>query len=370
MKILKKILMIILLVILVAAVGIYLFMQTAVFGAHPSGDRQARIEKSPNYKNGAFQNLTPTPVQSENFSAWKVMWKYFNTPKSSEPSQPLPSVRTDLKNIQSDKPVVVWFGHSSYFIQINGKKILVDPVFSGNASPVSFLTSNFQGSNVYGVNDFPDLDMVLITHDHYDHLDYKTILELKDKTKLFCTSLGVGAHLEHWGIAPDKIVELDWWESKTIFESMELTATPARHFSGRSFARYKSLWSSFVLKTPTHNLFLGGDSGYETHFKTIGEKFGPFDIALLECGQYNENWPYIHMMPEQTVQASIDLKAEVLMPVHWAKFKLSLHPWKEPIERATKAAYAKGVTYTTPLIGQPVIVGESYPREAWWTKVD
>jgi L-ascorbate metabolism protein UlaG (beta-lactamase superfamily) len=223
---------------------------------------------------------------------------------------------------------------------------------------------------VYGVNDFPNLDMVVITHDHYDHLDYKTILQLKDKTKLFCTSLGVGAHLEHWGIAPERIVELDWWESKIIFESMELTATPARHFSGRSFARYKSLWSSFILKTPTHRLFLGGDSGYETHFQTIGEKYGPFDIALLECGQYNEDWPYIHMMPEQTVQASIDLKAAVLMTVHWAKFKLSLHPWKEPIERATKAADAKGVTYTTPLIGQPVIIGENYPREAWWTKVD
>jgi L-ascorbate metabolism protein UlaG (beta-lactamase superfamily) len=308
-------------------------------------------------------------VQSEDFSFFRIVWKYFNSPKTAAPAQPLPSIKTDLKNLSGKNPVLIWFGHSSYFININEKNILVDPVFSGNASPVTFMTGNFPGSNEYKVVDFPDLDMVLITHDHYDHLDYKTILELKSKTKLFCTSLGVGAHLEKWGIPSEKIIEFDWWQSKPVFGDFELTATPARHFSGRSLKRYKSLWSSFVLKSPTHKLFLGGDSGYDTHFKLIGEKYGPFDLALLECGQYNEDWPYIHMMPEQTVQASLDLKATVLMPIHWGKFKLSLHSWKEPIERATKAAIEREVPITTPMIGQPVVVGVDYPKHHWWASL-
>ncbi len=358
--------MFILALMIVLALGIYFFTKTAVFGANPTGERLARIEKSPNYKHGAFQNLSETPVQSKDFSAFSTAWKFFNPPKATRPSVTLPSIKTNLKNMVSEQPVLVWFGHSSYFIRINEKDILIDPVFSGNAGPVTFLTKNFQGSNVYSANDFPDLDIVLITHDHYDHLDYKTILELKSKTKLFCTSLGVGAHLERWGIAPEKIVEFDWWETKQIAE-MELTAAPARHFSGRGFSRYKSLWSSFVLKTANYNLYLGGDSGYDTHFKTIGEKYGPFDLTLLECGQYNEGWPLIHMMPEQTVQASIDLKAKVLMPVHWSKFQLSLHTWKEPIERAIHAAEEKHVTLTTPMIGQTVTIGKNYPNEKWWT---
>jgi L-ascorbate metabolism protein UlaG (beta-lactamase superfamily) len=368
MKIIKRILMVFLILIVVLALGIYSFTKTAVFGADPTGERLARIEKSPNYKNGAFQNLSETPVQSKDFSVLKTAWKFFNPPKTTTPPATLPSVKTDLKNLSSDQPVLVWFGHSSYFIRIDGKNILVDPVFSGNAGPVTFLTKNFLGSNIYSANDFPELDLVLITHDHYDHLDYKTILELKSKTKLFCTSLGVGAHLERWGVAPEKIVEFDWWESRQV-EGMELTAAPARHFSGRGFGRYKSLWSSFVLKTTTYSLYLGGDSGYDTHFKTIGEKYGPFDLALLECGQYNEGWPLIHMMPEQTVQASIDLRAKVLMPVHWSKFQLSLHTWKEPIERVSRAAEEKRVTLTTPMIGQPVTIGKNYPNEKWWEKL-
>lgn len=361
--------MIFLLVIGVLALGVYFFMQTEVFGAQPTAARLARIEKSPNYKNGSFQNLSVTPIQSEKFSFWRLLLKYFNAPKTSEPSQPLPSIKTDIKMLSGDQLTLVWFGHSSYFLKVDGKNILVDPVFSGNASPVSFFTSNFPGSNVYGVNDFPELDMVLITHDHYDHLDYKTILQLKSKTKLFCTSLGVGAHLERWGVPAEKIVEFDWWEGKQIFDGMELTATPARHFSGRSFTRGKSLWSSFVLKTQNNKLFLGGDSGYDTHFKTIGDKFGAFDLALLECGQYNEDWPYIHMMPEQVVDAAKDLQAKVLMPVHWAKFKLSLHTWKEPIERVIKSAQEKNVKTTTPMIGQPVVIDSNYPQAEWWVAV-
>jgi len=181
--------------------------------------------------------------------------------------------------------------------------------------------------------------------------------------------LGVGAHLERWGISPQQIVELDWWEGNAVAEGIELAAAPARHFSGRDFARYKSLWSSFILKTSDHTLYLGRDSGYDNHFKFIGEKFCSFDLALLECGQYNEDWPYIHMIPEQTVQASIDLQAKVLMPIHWGKFKLSLHTWKEPIERATIAAEQNQLRLTTPLMGEPIKIDGHYPNMKWWEKI-
>jgi L-ascorbate metabolism protein UlaG (beta-lactamase superfamily) len=349
--------------------GIFLFMQTAVFGAQPSGKRLQQIETSLNYKNNAFQNVSVTPVQSENFSFTRTLWKYFNSPSNTTPASPLPFVRTDLKKLDSVEPQIVWFGHSSYFIKIDGKNILVDPVFSGHASPVSFFTANFKGSNSYTTDDFPELDVVLITHDHYDHLDYKTIVDLQSKTKLFCTSLGVGAHLERWGIPNEKIIEFDWWQSKQVATGIQFTAAPARHFSGRDFVRFKSLWSSFVLKTKEYNIYLGGDSGYDTHLKIIGEKLGPFDLALLECGQYNEDWPYIHMMPEQTVQASIDLQAKVLMPIHWGKFKLSLHSWKEPIERATIAAKKSQVRLTTPLMGEPIKINRHYPNTKWWETI-
>ncbi len=358
-------------IVLLAAfiLGIYFFMKTDVFGANPDGLRLSRIQKSTHYKNGVFSNLSETPMQSKEFSIGKTVWKYFNQPASFEPAQSLPSVKTDLRNTLGESPAIIWFGHSSYLIKINGKNILVDPVFSGNAGPVSFMTKNFHGSNVYSVEDFPVLDIVLLTHDHYDHLDYLTILQLKSKANLFCTSIGVGAHLEKWGVATEKIIEFDWWENKMVFDDIELIAAPARHFSGRGFERYKSLWSSFVVRSSPYNLYVGGDSGYDSHFKTIGEKYGPFDIALLECGQYNTDWPYIHMTPEETVQASIDLQAKVLMPVHWGKFKLSLHSWKEPIERACSAAAARNVILTTPLIGQPVIVGDHYPNDRWWTNI-
>jgi L-ascorbate metabolism protein UlaG (beta-lactamase superfamily) len=183
------------------------------------------------------------------------------------------------------------------------------------------------------------------------------------------TSLGVGEHLEAWGVPPEKITELDWWESASITNDIEFTATPARHFSGRSFVRGKTLWSAFVLKIHGFQLFLGGDSGYEEHFKEIGKRFSEFDIALLECGQYGVNWPYIHMLPEQTVTAAKDLNVKVLMPVHWAKFELSVHPWDEPINRASKFASENNQPMTTPMIGEPVILNSSYPNIRWWDKV-
>jgi L-ascorbate metabolism protein UlaG (beta-lactamase superfamily) len=184
--------------------------------------------------------------------------------------------------------------------------------------------------------------------------------------KQFYTALGVGADLESWGIGPEKIVELDWWESNTNADSFQIKATPARHFSGRGFVRAKTLWASFVLKLDGYQIFLGGDSGFDGHFKTIGKKFGSFDFALLECGQYGNDWPYIHMTPEQVAEAAKLLNTNMLMPVHWAKFSLAIHGWTEPIERLLKASEIKGLNITTPMIGEPVVLGEQLPYQKWW----
>jgi L-ascorbate metabolism protein UlaG (beta-lactamase superfamily) len=189
---------------------------------------------------------------------------------------------------------------------------------------------------------------------------------LKDKVKRFCTPLGVGEHLKHWGVDESKITELDWWQASEETTGVKVISTPARHFSGRGFINNKTLWASFVLQFSGYNIFIGGDSGYGNLFKDIGKKYGPFDIALLECGQYDVQWPFIHMMPEEVVQASIDLQADVLMPVHWSKFTLALHPWKEPVARLMKEAKLRNVSLTTPLIGEPVFLKGTYPATDWW----
>jgi L-ascorbate metabolism protein UlaG (beta-lactamase superfamily) len=339
-------------------------------GKNPDGKRLEKIQRSPNYRDGIFQNLSLTPVMAEKGTFFKIFKKFLNKPKDTIPPRPLPSIKTDLKNLPDGNPVIVWFGHSSYLIKINGKHILVDPVFSGYAAPFKFKSAkSFDGSNVYNVDDMPEIDILLITHDHYDHLDYKTVLKLNQKTKFIITSLGVASHLEYWGFDINKITELDWYDNIEKIEGITLTFAPARHFSGRSFERSKTLWASFILKTKDYSIYIGADSGYDTHFKKIGEQFGPFDLAILESGQYNDAWKSIHMMPEETVQASLDVKSKVLLPVHWGKFSLSLHPWNEPIERVLKKAEELSVKVTTPMIGEPIIIGEKYPATKWWREV-
>jgi L-ascorbate metabolism protein UlaG (beta-lactamase superfamily) len=341
-------------------------MHQKIFGKIPAGDRLKRIQQSQHYRDGSFNNLSHTPVMAEDSSFWKTLKSYLNKPKDARPPAVLPSVKTNLHTLQNDKPVIIWFGHSSYLLRLNGMNILVDPVFGGNAAPVSFMVKAYAGSDIYAVDDFPVIDLLILTHDHYDHLDYKTILKLKAKTKKVVTALGVASHLEYWGYDKEIITELDWWDTHTIAAGIELTAAPARHFSGRGIKRGKTLWASFILKTTTHNIFIGGDSGYDKHFKEIGNKYGPFDIAILESGQYNAHWPHIHMMPEETVQACIDLKSKVLLPVHWGKFTLSLHPWNEPVKRIIKKAAELNVQITTPMIGEPVVPDSSYPASRWW----
>lgn len=364
----KKILKVIAALVILLVVAIYLFMQQTSFGKLPSGTRAERINRSPNFKDGNFVNRIETKMLADDVSYFGLFFRYFSGGVPDQaPTRPLPTTKTDLKSIPADQPTLIWFGHSSYLISIGGKKILADPVFSERASPVQYAgPKSYPGTMLYSLDEFPDLDVIVISHDHYDHLDIHTIKTLNEKTKMFCVPLGIGSHLEHWGVDPSKIREFDWWEGEEVLEGIKLTSTPARHFSGRGFTRNQTLWSSFVLETGGFKLFIGGDSGFDDAFKEIGDKFGPFDLAMLECGQYDPQWPFIHMMPEETVSAAIDLKAKVFLPVHWGKFTLSNHPWRDPITRAVKSSLERGAKVTAPKIGEPIILGQSYPFQEWW----
>lgn len=333
-------------------------------GRAPKGARLERIRHSPNYRNDGFQYLVPTEVMSKNVSFVKMMGEFMRRPADTEPKSPMPHVRTDLRNLADGS--LVWFGHSSYLLRVDGKNILVDPVFSKSISPIGVMGKAFPGADIYSAADFPDIDLLVITHDHFDHLDFPTIRALLPRVSRCVATLGVGSHLEFWGMAPDRLTELDWWESFEFGGKIKLTSAPSRHFSGRTFKRNQTLWGSFVLETGKHQIYLGGDSGYGPHFKMIGEKYGPFDLALLECGQYGPNWPLIHMFPEETVAASIDLGAKVLFPVHWGKFVLSTHAWNDPIKRAAKKAVEENVRVTAPRIGEVLKLGSENPTEAWW----
>lgn len=336
------------------------------FGRLPRGERAERIKQSPNYRNGSFQNLSSTPDLAEGANMLSILYDFLFTGIKRDPSHTIPHIKTNLHTLSRSAPQIVWFGHSSYLLNAEGKSLLVDPVLSGYASPFSFMTKSYAGSNIYSCDDLPHIDAVLITHDHYDHLDYETVCALKEKVSHFYVPLGVGEHLIYWGISENKITELDWWNTVAIGNSIQLTAAPARHFSGRRFKRGQSLWASYIIKTDTLSIYVGGDSGYDTHFADIGKKYGPFDLAILECGQYNTSWPYIHMMPEEVLQAAADLKTNALMPVHWGKFTLALHAWNEPLKRLTQQKTDQNFTLTTPLIGEVVAFHKPLPDSVWW----
>ena len=354
-------------IVLIIIVFIYFFMHGAQFGALPQGESLQKIKASPHYREGQFRNLSNTPQLTEGASFFGILKKFFfDKSEQRVPPAPLPSVKTDLLNLNLNKNILVWFGHSSYFMQIDGRTFLVDPVFSGNASPLKFTAKSFKGSDIYTVSDFPTIDYLIISHDHWDHLDYKTILQLKMKVRKVITGLGTAAHLVSWGYDKNMIEEKDWNEQIIPEKGFILNTVPARHFSGRGFKRNRSIWLSFVLTTPSKKIFIGGDSGYDRHFAEIGNQFGPFDLAILEDGQYNKYWKYIHMNPEETVQAAIDLKAHNLLPVHWGKFSLSIHSWNEPIIRITKEAELRNVKLLHPMIGEMVDLDINQTFSSWW----
>lgn len=348
--------------LIIATYGLLLLPQ---FGRKASGNRRHRILNSPNFKDGKFQNLSFTPDLNPKYSYWSILIMALKKHKDKYPVNKIPFIKTNLREVDPLQNSIVWFGHSSYLLFFEGKKILVDPVFSGYAAPFSFAINSFGGSNHYQPADMPEIDLLIITHDHYDHLDYQTIKALKPKIKQIITSLGVGEHLEHWGFAAEKIIELDWHENHQMAD-LQIISAPTRHFSGRSFSPKTTLWGSFILEGKQSKIYIGGDSGYDTHFADIGKNHGPFDLAILDGGQYNEAWKDIHMTPEQSAQATLDLNAKKLLPVHWGKFALAHHPWYEPVQRLTAACDEKNIAYFTPQIGQISHWETASGGEKWW----
>jgi len=353
--------------ILIIAVFVILYLRLPKFGKLPSGNSLLKIKSASNYSNNKFQNIHQTPDFTEGVTIYQVLKEFiFNNEKNTKPPIIIPSQKNNLKQLDLSKNLLVWFGHSSYLMQIDGKIFLVDPIFSGSASPLKFTTKSFEGSNNYSVDDMPLIDYLIITHDHWDHLDYDTIKRINTKVSKVICSLGVAEHLVKWGYTRNKIIEKNWYETEQLEFGFEIITTPGRHFSGRSFRRQQTLWASYVLNTPSLKIFIGGDSGYDKHFKEIGKQHGPFDLAILECGQYNKNWKYIHMMPEETAKAAIDLNAKMLMPVHWAKFTLAQHAWDDSIKRVAIESEKLNLPLIHPMIGELVDLNNSQEFSKWW----
>lgn len=347
----------------------FIITSREVFGAEAKGERLKRMQQSAHYKNHQFQNLSYTPSIAEGYSMPKVMYDFFFKKKNPllKPLESIPSLHTDLRKLSKELDVFVWLGHSSYYIQTDGVSFLIDPVLSSYGSPFKFFNKAFTGADIFKPEDIPDLDYLVITHDHYDHLDYPTVKAIREKVSKVILPLGVGAHLERWGYRPEQLIEEEWNREVSLKNKVKIIFTPARHFSGRKVKRNVTLWTSYVLETPTKKIFLGGDSGYDTHFKMIGEKYGPFDYAIVENGQYNEAWRYIHALPEDVVQSGMDVRAKNIIPVHSSKFALALHPWNEPLQQVTKLGKEKKLNILTPMIGEPVDLNKtSHQFRIWW----
>lgn len=341
------------------------------FGNSPTDEQIAAYQQSGHYADGLFVNETPTSMDMDWATIKTLLRDYVVGVPDLAPGKPLPVLKIDSLGIVSRPDTLTrltWFGHSAFLLEISGKNILLDPMFGDTPSPVSFLgTHRFTDGLPIEIEQLPAIDAVIFSHDHYDHLDYGSVLKLKDKVKEFYVPLGVGAHLAGWGVAAEKIHEMNWWD-EAQFEELTIVCTPARHFSGRGLTnRFSTLWSSWVVESNGTKVYFSGDSGYGPHFKEIGERLGPFDMAMLECGQYDLRWQAIHMLPEETAQAAVDLEAELMVPIHWGAFVLALHTWYDPIDRVTKKAGELNMPISTPKIGQPILIGsESFPRERWW----
>lgn len=338
-------------------------------GKNPSGEKLRRIESLPNYQDGQFQNLEPStaPATNRKKMKWTGIIKHIlNRPAVAKPDHILPTMLTNLKTPPLEKPSVIWFGHSSFLLKAKSGTILFDPTFSGYAGPFPGMITAFEGTNHYTVKDLPPIDVLVISHDHYDHLDYTTVRQLRKKVKRVIVPIGVGSHLLHWGYKPEQITELNWHDFVQVNDSLRITATPAHHRSNRTFTQRKTLWSSYVIQAGSYKIYFSGDTGYSKHFDLIGKRYGPFDLAMLECGQYNVKWPQSHLFPWQTARAAQDLKTRVMVPIHWGKFAESTHPWDEPVELLLKSADSLGIAVSVPFIGQPVVVGDTIVQEPWW----
>ena len=371
LRILKRTMIALLCLITLLAIASCFYMRQPQFGTLPKGERLERVKKSPNYKDGKFRNLIEKPTISEGYSMSGELWKtLFKDYPHREPVDTLPSIKTKIKAIPADSNAMVWFGHSSFFLQLDGVKIMVDPVFSGTASPFPWGLKSYKGSDVYTVDDMPEIDYMLLSHDHYDHLDYETVKALQPKVKFVVCGLGAGAHYERWGYTPQQILEKDWGDKVEVKQGFTIFAETTHHSSGRGFTRDKSLWLSFFIQSPALNIYYSGDGGYSDRFKDVAEKYPSIDWAIMECGQYDKAWQSVHELPEEVALATTELKAKNLLPVHHSKFTLGKHPWNEPLEKITKFSQNKVYRLATPMIGELVNLNDNTQVfTQWWKNI-
>ncbi|MGL4381848.1 MAG: MBL fold metallo-hydrolase [Vibrio sp.] len=353
-------------ILAIALASVYFYMKQPAL-INPIVEPQLN---SDHYSNGYFNNPIESPVSTSSESFVSKLYKFvFAKYEEATPTQSIPSRKTNLHQLDPSENIIVWMGHSSYYMQLEGKKFLIDPVFSENASPVPMTNLAFAGSNIYRAEDIPEIDYLLITHDHWDHLDYPTLNALRAKIDQIITPIGVGSYLVQWGFDANKIYQGDWF---TTFEQQDVTihVLPAQHFSGRMLERNQTLWASFAIVTAKHTIYFSGDTGYSPHFKQIAEQIGDIDIAVLENGQYNDDWAYIHMTPEQAVQAAKDLGTKAVLPSHNSKFKLSRHTWYDPLQRVYNASLNQPFKLMTPMIGEMVeIDNDQQAFSMWWQEI-
>lgn len=349
------------------ALMVTLAQACAAFGHRAEGARRERMEHSPQWRDGHFEN--PQPLYND---LWGSLTGMFDASPDTSPSQPIPTVPGDHRRWETPPATglrVTWLGHSTSLIELDGFRVLTDPIWSERASPLTWIGPRRWYAPPVPLEELPKLDAVVISHDHYDHLDYRTLLAMKDWDTTFIVPLGVGAHLASWGIPETHIVELDWWE-RTRVGGLEVVLTPARHASGRTgLDKDATLWAGFALLGPQHRAYYSGDTGLFPAMKDIGERLGPFDVTLIEVGQYNRAWPDWHIGPEQAVLAHQWVRGRVLLPVHWGLFALALHGWTEPIERVLAAAARSGQPVLVPKPGQSVEPEAPPALEHWWPRV-
>jgi L-ascorbate metabolism protein UlaG (beta-lactamase superfamily) len=359
-------------VIFTLFVGIVIFLKlNRSFGGNPSKNEKEYYKTLENYVDGKFINKVPI---SNNFTISSKVKETRESKKELKPSAEISIHGFEWNKINSEKDNMTWLGHSAFLLSIDNKKILVDPMLGPIASPFSFVgvkRYKYSQNILHIIDEMPLIDVVLITHDHYDHLDYQSIKKLDSKVLHFIVPLGVGSHLIRWGVSEERITELNWWE-EINHKGLNLALTPSRHFSGRAvFNTNSTLWGGWAILGRNTRLFISGDGGYGPHFKEIGDKYGPFNMTLMEGAQYDRRWENVHMIPEQSVQANLDLKGENMMLMHWGGFRLANHDWREPIERALKEANKTGINLITSEIGETVLFDSDLNKQvsSWWKSI-
>ncbi|MFC6594833.1 MBL fold metallo-hydrolase [Kitasatospora paranensis] len=345
-------------------------VRTDAFGAEPTGARLARIRRSPQFRDGAFQNPVPTRRLVYERSPLEVTRAQLTGDRTRRmPSAAVPLHR--LRPAELAAPAasglrLTWLGHATVLAELDGRRVLFDPVWGERCSPFPGIGPKRLHPVPLPLADLGPVDVVVVSHDHYDHLDMATIRALAASEAVFAVPLGVGAHLEHWGVPAERLVELDWWESAEV-AGLTLTATPARHYCSRGPRTSPYLlWASWSVAGPEHRVFHSGDTGYFPGFTEIGDRLGPFDATMVQIGAYSDFWPEVHMTPEEGVQAHLDLAGGLMLPIHWCTFNLAPHPWEEPAERTVTAAQALGARLAVPRPGTPFEPADPPPLTLWW----